>query len=129
MLAGKYRLEELLGEGRHGRGPTRRRTSSSPGATRVKLLRPELATRDSVIERFRREAHAAAETAHPGIVEVFDFGRTEDGAVYMVMEMLEGQSLAELCVEPVDPRARPSESRSTRSTHSRRPHARGARSP
>jgi tRNA A-37 threonylcarbamoyl transferase component Bud32 len=61
----------------------------------VKLLFPELADDDSFVERFRREARAAAGLNHPNIVSVYDFGE-DDGAYFMVMEYVEGETLRDI---------------------------------
>ncbi len=61
----------------------------------IKRLFPEFATDPSFVERFRREATAAANLSHPNIVAVYDWGSTE-GTYYIVMEYIEGHSLAEL---------------------------------
>ncbi len=50
-------------------------------------------------ERFRREAKLAQRLAHPNIIEIFDQGDTEDGAAFLVMELLEGQTLADAIAE------------------------------
>jgi serine/threonine-protein kinase len=60
----------------------------------LKLLHPELASVAGVVERFLREASAAGRIGNAHIVETFDAGTTEDGAPYLVMEMLEGYSLS-----------------------------------
>lgn len=60
----------------------------------MKLLHPELAAMPGVVERFLREASAAGRIGSPHIVETFDAGLTEGGAPYLVMELLEGTSLA-----------------------------------
>ncbi len=61
----------------------------------VKILRPEEQARSaSALARFEREVHATAELAHPNTVRVFDYGATEDGLWYYVMELLEGETLA-----------------------------------
>jgi eukaryotic-like serine/threonine-protein kinase len=60
----------------------------------VKTLLPEYSRDERLVARFVDEARAAARIRHPGIVEVFDFG-TEDGCGFLVMELLEGESLAE----------------------------------
>jgi serine/threonine-protein kinase len=60
----------------------------------LKLLHPELASEADVVERFLREASAAGRIGNAHIVETFDAGTTEEGAPYLVMEMLEGYSLS-----------------------------------
>jgi eukaryotic-like serine/threonine-protein kinase len=60
----------------------------------LKLLHPSLASMPGVVERFLREASAAGRIGNAHIVETFDAGTTEDGAPYLVMELLDGYSLA-----------------------------------
>ncbi|HXK18168.1 MAG TPA: serine/threonine-protein kinase, partial [Polyangiaceae bacterium] len=62
----------------------------------VKVLRAHLASDAEAIQRFNAEATAATSIGNQHIVETFDFGRLPDGAAYLVMEYLEGRSLAEL---------------------------------
>ena len=59
----------------------------------VKALRPELGADAELAARFEQEAKAASAIGHPHIVDVFDLGRTQAGAMYMVMELLTGRSL------------------------------------
>ena len=61
----------------------------------VKVLFPEFATDPAFVERFRREAQAAANLNHPNIVGVYDWGE-EDGTYFIVMEYVEGRTLAEI---------------------------------
>ena len=61
-----------------------------------KLLHPELGRLDEVARRFEREAEAAARLEHPNIINVTDFGRTADGQLFLVMELLHGPSLAQV---------------------------------
>jgi serine/threonine-protein kinase len=61
----------------------------------VKMLRPDLGTDPGLVSRFFQEAKAVNEIRHPNIVDISDFGHTQDGIVYFVMELLEGQSLRE----------------------------------
>ncbi|HET7505499.1 MAG TPA: serine/threonine-protein kinase [Kofleriaceae bacterium] len=60
----------------------------------VKLLRPDLSSDADLVQRFVNEARAVTACKHPGIVEVYDFGYTDDGRAFYVMELLEGESLA-----------------------------------
>ncbi|HEX7957081.1 MAG TPA: protein kinase, partial [Pyrinomonadaceae bacterium] len=62
----------------------------------VKVLHPALVSDEQAAERFRREAQAAARLKHPNAVSVYDFGVTEDGLVYLVMELVDGESLREV---------------------------------
>ncbi len=64
-------------------------------AVALKILYPELSADPSFVERFRREAQAAANLSHPNIVPVFDWGE-DRGTYFIVMELIEGQSLAEV---------------------------------
>jgi serine/threonine-protein kinase len=97
---GAYRVGELLGQG--GMGDVYRATHrllARPAA--IKLIRPEVLGGSSssgsvVVERFRREAHAAANLRSPHTIELYDFGVSDDGSLYYVMELLEGLNLQEL---------------------------------
>ena len=60
----------------------------------LKLLHPNLTSMPGVVERFLREASAAGRIGNPHIVETFDAGTTDEGAPYLVMELLDGYSLA-----------------------------------
>jgi eukaryotic-like serine/threonine-protein kinase len=62
----------------------------------LKFLHPELGRLDEVARRFEREAEAAAKLDHPNIIHVTDFGRTADGRLFLVMELLTGHSLTDL---------------------------------
>ena len=89
---GNYRIESLLGAG--GMGTVYR--AFHPGLDRaaaVKVLRAELSEDSGIVERFFREAKATNQIKHPGIVDIFDLGSMPNGRCYMVMELLEGESL------------------------------------
>jgi serine/threonine-protein kinase len=60
----------------------------------IKMLAPQFADDEGFVQRFRREAQAAASFSHPNIVSVFDTG-SDDGVHYIVMEYVEGKTLAE----------------------------------
>jgi serine/threonine protein kinase len=68
-------------------------TDDSPVA--IKFLLPELSADPSNRERFLREARAANRIDHEHIIDINDFGQTDDGLVFLVMELLEGRSLSE----------------------------------
>ncbi len=61
----------------------------------IKLLHPALGERPDIAQRFEREAIATGRLRHPSCVEVSDFGRLPDGALYLVMELLRGESLGD----------------------------------
>ncbi|HEY8196183.1 MAG TPA: hypothetical protein VIG04_04360, partial [Gemmatimonadales bacterium] len=92
---GSYRLEEPLGRG--GMGEVFRATHqmlARPAA--VKLIRPEILGSSSpaaarvIVERFRREAEAAASLRSPHTISLYDFGVANDGTFFLVMELLDG---------------------------------------
>jgi serine/threonine-protein kinase len=63
-------------------------------AAAVKVLRPEFSNNKDIVNRFFKEAKATTSIKHPGIVEVWDYGYLASGDAYIVMEFLEGQTLA-----------------------------------
>jgi serine/threonine protein kinase/ankyrin repeat protein len=97
LLDGKYRLDELCGRG--GMGAVYRALHMGTGRrVAVKVIAPELAGNPEFIERFRREARTIGRLRHPNIVNVTDFGITgenEQTLAYLVMEHLEGGTLAD----------------------------------
>jgi serine/threonine-protein kinase len=95
LLDDKYRLDEKIGEG--GTGEVYRATHVHMDSTvAVKILHPSLASDQTALERFRREARAAAQIRHANAVAVTDFGVTRDTRIaYLVMEFLEGEDLRE----------------------------------
>ena len=62
----------------------------------IKLIRPGKAGDPQALARFEREVRATAKLSHWNTIEIFDYGRTDDGTFYYVMEYLPGLSLAEL---------------------------------
>lgn len=89
---GKYVLQELLGEGGMGQ-IYKARHSALDRDVAIKLIHLHRVSDTSVVERFRREAKVVAALRHPGIVQVYDFD-VEDDIFYMVMEFVQGESLA-----------------------------------
>jgi tRNA A-37 threonylcarbamoyl transferase component Bud32 len=93
-LLGRYRLRELIGTG--AMGEVYRAEHMLLGRTvALKVLRPEVASDRDMGERFLAEARAVNLIAHPHIVEISDFQREDDGTLWFVMELLEGEDLAE----------------------------------
>ncbi len=95
---GSYRLRKLLGRGGMGEvWQADHKTLARPAA--VKLVSPGLlsafnaAERDKTLERFEREAQVTAKLNSPHTVELYDFGVTDDGTCYYVMELLDGFDL------------------------------------
>ncbi len=92
LLAGKYRVTRELGRG--GMAAVYEAEHVDLGKrVAIKVLAAELANSAIVIERFIREARAAASVKSPHIVEVYDSGRLEDGRPFIAMELLVGESL------------------------------------
>ncbi|MDQ3364590.1 MAG: serine/threonine protein kinase, partial [Myxococcota bacterium] len=94
VIAGTYTLEALIGRG--GMGSVFLATHNRLPGKRVaiKLLHIELHD-DDVIARFRREALIASDLDHPNIVRVDDYNVTADGTPYLILEYLQGESLAQ----------------------------------
>jgi hypothetical protein len=96
QLSDRYRLDDVIGTG--GMGTVfRARDEVLDRTVAVKLLKESLATDESAVDRFKREARIAASLTHPGIAAVYDFGQ-EDGRPFIVMELLEGEDLHSVVV-------------------------------
>jgi serine/threonine protein kinase len=97
VLDEKWTLEQLLGSGGMGAVYAARHRNGARAA--VKILHPELARIAEVRERFLREGYAANRVEHRGVVQVLDDdivkGGADEGSAYIVMELLEGESLQE----------------------------------
>ncbi|HYP89608.1 MAG TPA: serine/threonine-protein kinase, partial [Polyangiaceae bacterium] len=89
----KWRLDRLIGVG--GTAAVFEATHRNGNRVAIKILHPDLAGFEDVRERFLAEGYAANRVAHPGVVPVRDEGTTADGAVFLVMDLLCGQTLAE----------------------------------
>jgi serine/threonine protein kinase len=89
---GSYRLLEKLGEGGMGEVYSAEHKYIERRAA-IKFLLPELTGSSDLVGRFFAEARAASVIKHPGIVEVLDCDVQPDGRAYIVMELLDGESL------------------------------------
>ena len=93
ILASRYRLLDQLGQG--GMGTVWRAEHVALGSkVAVKLIEPAIATTPDALERFYREAKAAAALACPHVVQIYDYG-VDDGIPYIAMELLDGESLGD----------------------------------
>src|SRR6185436_10372113 len=91
-LASKYLIEKLIKRGGMGSVYLGKHVLMEKTVA-IKVLRPSLALDDDVVRRFSREAKAASRISHPHAVSVTDFGESEDGVVFLVMEYLDGHTL------------------------------------
>lgn len=95
---GQYRLKRLLGAG--GMGEVylaEHQLMKRPVA--IKLIKPGKAGDPQALARFHREVRATAKLTHWNTIEIFDYGHTDDGTFYYVMEYLPGKSLADLVLQ------------------------------
>jgi serine/threonine protein kinase len=106
VLADRYRLNELVGEGGMGKVYGAEHIHMRKRVA-VKVLHRELTTVPEVVARFEREAMAAANIDHPNVAIATDFGKLSDGAVFLVLEFVQGKNLRdEVAGGPFDiPRA------------------------
>src|SRR5271163_1216090 len=95
VLRGKYRLDRVLGVG--GMAVVYAATHRNKKRFAIKMLHPELSMRENVRTRFLREGYVANSVEHPGAVAVLDDDVAEDGAAFVVMELLEGMPVDAFC--------------------------------
>jgi hypothetical protein len=97
-LPGGYVILDLVGIG--GMGRVYRAEQTNLGRTvAIKIIHPHLVGEENAAARFITEARAASRLNHPNSVAVIDFGKTEDGQLYLVMEFLRGKDLARVQYE------------------------------
>ncbi len=113
VVAGKYRLEQLIGSGTFG-AVYRAHHVELDRELAVKVLQPSVTANEDSLKRFRQEGIAACRVQHPNAVAVSDFGVTQTGVAYLVMELLKGRPLVdeltrsrkltpERCLEIIEP--------------------------
>ncbi len=105
-IGGKFRVLKLLGEG--GMGAVylgEQKLGSTLRKVAIKTLHPHLSHDPKIKQRFERECSTVAELQHPNTIQIYDFGETPDGTLYIVMEYVEGRSVAEILEKegPMDP--------------------------
>lgn len=92
LIADKYRLDRLLGRG--GVGAVYAATDVELGRpVAIKLLLPDFPTDEQALERFRREARAAARLNHPNVADIYHYETLSGGEAYLVMELVKGLTL------------------------------------
>lgn len=97
VVAGKYRIVRILGEG--GMGCVYAAEQALGTTTRkvaIKTLHLELSQNEAIRARFEREVATVAKLEHPNTIQVYDFGTTDTGMLYIVMELAMGRSLADV---------------------------------
>jgi len=93
IVGGSYLLQEVVGVG--GMGRVYKAEQSTLGRTvAVKVIHPHLLGDEQTVARFYQEARASSRLNHPNSVSIIDFGRTDDGILYLAMEFLSGKDLA-----------------------------------
>jgi eukaryotic-like serine/threonine-protein kinase len=97
VLRGKYRVDKVLGVG--GMAVVYEVTHRNQKRFALKMLHVELSMHEDVRRRFLREGYAANTVDHPGAVVVIDDETAEDGAAFIVMELLDGRPLDELLAQ------------------------------
>ncbi|HEX3770990.1 MAG TPA: serine/threonine-protein kinase [Polyangiaceae bacterium] len=92
ILGGTFRILQKIGSGGMGSVYKAMEIANSRMVA-VKILHPKLANRKDLVSRFGREARALSQLSHPNTVRVFAYGELEDGALYIIMELLEGKNM------------------------------------
>ncbi|WP_168210914.1 protein kinase domain-containing protein [Persicimonas caeni] len=95
LIGGRFRILEHLGTG--GFGTVYKALQENVGReVALKFLTPGVAEDPINVERFRREAYHVSQLRHPHTITLYDYGQTEAGLVYMVMEILDGEALSDI---------------------------------
>ena len=102
ILDERFRLIERIGQGAYG-AVYRAEQLALHRDVAIKILDTSSGSEPDLAERFLREAEAVSRVRHPNTVSIFDFGRTDDGLLYLAMELIQGVTLTELvaCSKPL----------------------------
>ncbi len=95
IISGKYRIEQMIGEGGMGRVYKALQVALDKPVV-LKVLRKSLLSDERTVQRFQREAKAASRLNHANSISVLDFGRTDDGALFIAMEFVSGKDLHQI---------------------------------
>ena len=106
VVAKHYLVDALLGEGGMGRVYRAHHTLLQHRQLALKIMIGDLAATLAMRLRFGQEADSASRLAHPNLVSVFDYGKTEEGLLFLAMDLIEGKTLAQVIAEeaPLGPR-------------------------
>jgi len=97
VIQGKYKIVQLLGEG--GMGAVyvgEQMLGANVRRVAIKTLHSHLSRDEKIRARFQREVGTLASLEHPNTVQVFDFGTTDDGHLFIVMELVQGRSISDV---------------------------------
>lgn len=95
VIGGRFEILEKIGEG--GMGAVYRAFQRSvKREVAIKLIHPSYARDPKVVQRFEKEARLASQLSQPNTVSVFDFGQTEDGKLFIAMELIRGRTLLQV---------------------------------
>ena len=98
VISDRFEILEKIGEG--GMGAVYRGFQRSVKRdVAIKVIKPALSSEPKVVRHFEREAELASKLSQPNTVSVFDYGHTEDGRLYIAMELLKGRTLLRVMVE------------------------------
>jgi serine/threonine protein kinase len=97
ILAGRYKIEARVGSGAMG-AVYRAQQEGLGRCVALKIVNRDRHVGGDTVQRFRREAQALSALHHPNTVRVFDFGSTDEGLLYLAMELLEGEPLTDCLV-------------------------------
>ncbi len=98
IFSDRYRITRKVGEGAMGQVYLARHTFMDKNVA-IKVLHSQLLSHEEVVERFQREAKAAAHIDHPNVCAATDFGRYGETGLFLVMEWLDGRSLEDVIIE------------------------------
>jgi len=96
LLNGRWHLDQMVGLG--GMAAVYAATHRNGKRVAIKILHPEISADDNARQRFLREGYAANQVGHRGAVTADDDGTTEDGVAFLVMELLEGETIEQRSV-------------------------------
>lgn len=96
-IGGRYRAKRIIGEGAFGAVFAAEHTLTAREVA-LKILHPHLVQTEQIAQRFLLEAQTMAKIRHPGICQILDAGREQDGTIFLALELLEGETLEE-CLE------------------------------